>query len=378
VRIVAAALAVLALAACGGSRAGERPELQRQLTPFVAGADAVAPGITAFVAGPKGEWSSAAGYANVATHEPMQPDARLRLESVSKLWTATVVVKLAAEHRLRLDDTVEERAPGLLPFGDRITIRQLLDHTSGLLDNNDVTQNGEAWLRRVHDPRLRARLLAVGRKLGADPAYRYDDALEIRMAGAVGLLSKPGASFHYSNIGYKVLGRIAERVSGTPLGELYRRIIIEPLDLQSAAYDPSGPIEGEHPVGYVVEPHRRFVAASNAGAGALGAEGGIVSDARDEATFLRALVRGKIVPQPYLRQIFTGSTANPMYGLGTGINSTCEGEDAYTHNGGGASWASSVVVSADGSQVAVILLNGRPAEGDADYAAAVFSLLCDA
>jgi D-alanyl-D-alanine carboxypeptidase len=198
------------------------------------------------------------------------------------------------------------------------------------------------------------------------------------MAGAVGLLTQPGTNFHYSNIGYKVLGRIAERVSGTSLDELYRHVIIEPLDLQSAAYDPSGEIDGEHPVGYIVRPQRRFVAASNAGAGALGAEGGIVSDARDEATFLRALVRGKIVPRPYLRQMFTGSDANPSYGLGTGIDSTCDGAKAYTHGGGGASWASNVAVSADGSRVAVILLNGRPTAHDADYAAAVFSLLCDA
>lgn len=378
VRIVAAALAVLALAACGGSRAVERPDFQRQLAQFVTGPDAAAPGITAFVAGPRGEWSSAAGYANVATGERMRPDARLRLESVSKLWTAAVIVKLAAEHRLRLDDTVERHAPRLLPFGDRITIRQLLNHTSGLLDNNDISHNPEQWLRRVHDPQLHAQVLAVARKLTADPTYRYDDGLEIGVAGAVGLLTEPGTNYHYSNIGYKVLGRIAERVSGTSLAELYRRIIIEPLDLQSAAYDPSGPIEGEHPVGYMVNPHRGFVPASNVGAGALGAEGGIVSDAKDEATFLRALVQGEIVPEPYLRQMFEGSSANTAYGLGTGIDATCDGTKAYAHGGGGASWASSVAVSGDGSHVAVILLNGRPTGHDPDYAAAVFSLLCAA
>ena len=352
--------------------------MQREIAQFVTGDDPAAPGVTAFVAGPRGEWSSAAGYANVAAREKMEPDARLRLESVSKLWTATVIVKLAAERRLHLDDTVERRAPGLLAFGDRITIRQLLNHTSGLLDNNDIVQNGDMWIRRVHDPELRAELLAAGRQIEADPTYRYDDSLEIRMASAVGLLSEPGTNFHYSNIGYKVLGRIAERVTGTPLDTLYRRIIIEPLDLKSAAYDPSGAIEGEHPVGYVVRPHRRFVPASNAGAGALGAAGGIVSNAEDEATFLRALVQGKLVPHPFLRQMFTGSAVNPSYGLGTGIDATCNGARAYTHNGGGASWASSVAVSADGEQVAVILLNGRPTSHDADYAAAVFSLLCDA
>lgn len=375
-RFVAAVLLVLALAACGGSAA--RPDLQRTVDALVTGLEPAAPGVTAYAAGPKGAWSYAAGYANLATHERMRPDARLRLESVSKLWTATVIVKLASEGKLRLDDTVERWLPHLLPFGDRITVRRLLNHTSGLLDNNDVFQDPEQWLARVHDPALRARILAVGKAIEKDPTHRYDDLLEIRLAGAVGLLTEPGTNFHYSNIGYKILGRIAERAGGAPLATLYRRIIIDPLHLRSAAYDPSGPIGGKHPLGYIVERSNRFVEASNVGAGALGAEGGIVSDAKDEATFLVALVRGKIVPQPYLRQMFIGSAVEPGYALGTGVVSTCAGPSTYTHNGGGSSWASSVAVSADGSRVAVILLNGRRQVDEPAYAAAVFRLLCAA
>lgn len=375
-RIVAVALVALAAAACGGSAA--RPDLRRTVDALVTGPHPAAPGATAYVAGPKGAWWYAAGYANVATREKLRPDARLRLESVSKLWTATVIVKLASEGKLRLDDTVERRLPGLLPFGDRITIRELLDHTSGLLDNNDISQNPQQWFSRVRDPSLRAQVLKVAAALARNPAQRYDDLLEIRFAGAVGLLTKPGTNYHYSNIGYKVLGRIAERVGGAPLATLYRRIIIDPLHLTSAAYDPSGPITGKHPVGYVVERNNRFVEASNVGAGALGAEGGIVSDAKDEATFLVALVGGKLVPQPYLRQMFIGSAVNPAYALGTGVVATCAGPVTYTHNGGGAAWASSVAVSRDGSRVAVILLNGRRQVDEPGYAAAVLSLLCAA
>src|SRR5690348_16722833 len=102
-RTLACATAVLLLAACGGSAA--RPDLQRQLEALVAGG--YAPGVTAYVDGPHGSWSGAAGFANLATRERMRPDVRLRLQSVSKLWTATVVVALAHEGRLRLDDTVE-------------------------------------------------------------------------------------------------------------------------------------------------------------------------------------------------------------------------------------------------------------------------------
>ena len=68
----------------------------------------------------------------------MKPDARMRLESVSKIWTAAVVLRLAQNGLLRPGDTVERWLPGLLPYGNRITIAQLLTHTSGLIDNNDM------------------------------------------------------------------------------------------------------------------------------------------------------------------------------------------------------------------------------------------------
>ena len=69
----------------------------------------------------------------------MRPGARMRLESVSKLWTATLIMQLVARNRLSLDDTVEHWLPGLLPAGRRITVRELLDHTSGLV--NDATSH---------------------------------------------------------------------------------------------------------------------------------------------------------------------------------------------------------------------------------------------
>ena len=70
----------------------------------------------------------------------------MRLESVSKIWTAVLIHQLAEAGTLRLSDTVERWLPGLLPYGDRITVAQLLVHTSGLIDNNDVAKNPDAYL----------------------------------------------------------------------------------------------------------------------------------------------------------------------------------------------------------------------------------------
>jgi len=88
-----------------------RPDLQRVLDGLVTGKDRIAPGATAYVSGPHGTWVGSAGVANVKTGEPMTPDARLRLMSLSKAWTATVILKLVAEGRMQLDDTVAHWLP---------------------------------------------------------------------------------------------------------------------------------------------------------------------------------------------------------------------------------------------------------------------------
>ena len=100
-RALACVLLLVSLAACGGSgeRQGARPDLQDTLASLVHGASRAAPGATAYVAGPHGTWSGAAGWADVTNQVRMTPDARLRLESVSKLWTATVVLALARRAR---------------------------------------------------------------------------------------------------------------------------------------------------------------------------------------------------------------------------------------------------------------------------------------
>jgi D-alanyl-D-alanine carboxypeptidase len=376
-RVAAAIGVAVLLVGCGSGAANRRPDFQRTLDALVTGQHRLAPGVTAFVSGPHGTWSGSAGWANVTQQVRMRPDARLRLESVSKLWTATVLVKLASEHRLGLDDTVQRWLPGLFPYGSLITVRELLNHTSGLVDNNDFDQRPQFWLAQIHDPALRAELLATAAKIEADRAHVYPTMLLIRAAAAIPLQFDPATSYHYSNIGYETAGVIAERAGRAPLAGLYRRVIIDPLGLSSAAYAPHGPIPGEHPVGYIVTHGGTAIAATRWGAGGLAAEGAIVVNARDEARFLVALVRGKVVPPTMLTQITAGSGPNPSYGLGTVVERTCAGR-TLSHNGGGMAWSSSVAVSADGSRVAVLLLNGHRSDDTGDPRPALMQLFCSA
>jgi D-alanyl-D-alanine carboxypeptidase len=285
-----------------------RTELQRILDGVVAGRGKIAPGATAFVSGPHGTWSGAAGVDDLRTCEPMRVDARMRLESVSKIYTAALVEQLAEQGRLHVGDTVERWLPGLLPYGSRITIRQLLTMTSGLIDNNDFGNASDSvrrtYLARIKNPRLRAKLLAAAAQIKRDPSTTVPATLWVEWAAWQPLLFTPGGGFHYSNIGYEILGLIAERASGTSLPELYRDRIVRPLDLHATAYDPQGPIGGPHAHGYGIEPDGTTLHTTSWHA-AVGAEGGIVSNARETATFLTALMRGRLVPRTRTLAIWT-------------------------------------------------------------------------
>ena len=355
-----------------------RPDLQRVLDGLVAGRGRVAPGVTAYVSGPHGTWAGSAGVADVATRAPMRADARMRLESVSKLWTATVILRLVGEGRMGLDDTVARWLPGLLTYGNRITVRRLLDHTSGMVDSNDIVQVPALYLRRLRDPALRARIAGVARRVQRDPGFAFPSRLWVDFAAALPLEYAPGTTFHYSNIGYDVAGLIAERVGGADLATLVHRRIAGPRGLTSAAYDPRPRIAGPHAHGYRVGAGGRLTDATTWTLG-LGAGGGMVAGAADEARFLQALMGGRILTPAQLAELKRPSSVT-RYGLGTGIDdSGCAGT-VYGHNGGGDGFETNVFVSGDGRRVAVLLLNGRTADdhGDAVAFQAMRRLYCAA
>ncbi len=332
-----------------------RPALQQILDGLVSGPSRLAPGATAYVSGPRGSWVGAAGVADVSTCARMPVDARVRLESVSKIYTATLVLQLAQAGKLRVSDTVERWLPGLFPYGKRITIRELLTMSSGLIDNNDFTNASVkmkgVYLARVKDAKVRAELLAAAARVDENPAAVVPATLWVRWAAWQPLLFTPGGGNHYSNIGYDILGLIAVQVGGKPLPVLYREQIFEPLGLRATAYDPQGPISGPHADGYGIEPNGVQVDTTDWHWG-VGADGGIVSDAKDTATFLSALMSGKLLNRHWV----VAMQADDLW-LG-GMASGCA-DQAYGWSGGGSGFKTDVWVDGSGSRVAVVLLNAR-------------------
>ncbi|WP_067535547.1 serine hydrolase domain-containing protein [Nocardia crassostreae] len=140
-------------------------------------------------------------------------DSRFRIGSVTKTFVATVVLQLVDEGRVGLDDPIDEHLPSVVPGGQRITVRQLLNHTSGLYDY--MKEPGMSTNRWRGDDRL----------LGNHPDQLLDNAFRHEPYFA------PGAGFRYSNTNYIVLGTLVERLTGNAYGDEIARRILRPLGL---------------------------------------------------------------------------------------------------------------------------------------------------
>jgi len=341
--------AIVVLRPFASSGPPKRAELQRVLDRLVTGPNRRAPGATAYVIGPKGTWWGAAGLANVATGEQMQAGERLRIDSNSKIYVVAVALQLVRERKLRLDDTVEQWFPRLLHRnGDLITVRDLMTDSSGLIDDNDVTQPGafSRMLANVGDTELRAELVALAARFDKERVVYASPLPLIELAGWQPLLFTPGTQYHHGNIGWNLAGMIVAKAAGKPLPEVYRERLFEPLGLKDTAYDPQGPIRGSHAHGYAMYANGRTVDRTTDHA-FTGADGAIVTTARDEATFARALWAGKVVDR---------SDLLAFYGGGTG-RAGCPGDASETAGTSGG-FRSFVWSDRNGRWVAVLLVNG--------------------
>ena len=224
------------------------------------------------------------GLASRRPATPLRTDATFRVGSITKTYVATVVLQLVQEGRLSLSDTVSRYLPGLVPHGGAITIRELLDHTSGVPEFDSDP--------RVLAPYLRGNL-----------GYRWSPRQLVRIA--VSHESRtPGAAYAYSNTNYLLLGLIVETVTRHPLGEELRRRIYDPLGLRGTTFQTTTSASPPQMHGYYVlgSPPAADITALSPYPWAAGA---VVSTAADVATFYRALLDGRLLPASLLREMQT-------------------------------------------------------------------------
>ncbi|CAM3387383.1 beta-lactamase family protein [Corallococcus sp. ZKHCc1 1396] len=285
--------------------AGARlPPLNREaLRQAIAGLpDGEVTGALVRVEGVAGRWLGASGVADVQTGAPVRTDALFRIGSMTKTFTATVVLQLAAERRLDLDRPVQEYLPRLLPAGvyAPITVRQLLNHTHGL-PGVPVPQKDPAWFFENRFRRYSPREL-VSLSLPAGPRFA------------------PGTQQQYGNIGYIVAGLLIEQVTGRPYGDAVRDRILRPLRLRDTLVPGNVvTIPGPHSHGYErVEPEGEvcpsgaisyqgqcLVDVTEASQSVPWAAGEMISTTADLDRFLVALFQGRLLPRAQMEELFT-------------------------------------------------------------------------
>lgn len=278
------------------------------------------PGVSAAIVFPDGStWVGAAGDADLATGTPVTPDTSFAIASVSKTFTSALVLALVSDGRLRLDDPVARYLPAL-ELDPHITVRQLLDHTSGLRD---------FFLAPKIDAALQG---DPGRRWEADDALAY-----------VGKpYFKPGRSWHYSNTNYLLLGLLAEHVGRAPLGDQLRDRFLEPLGLDHTWYQPTETPRGELAHAYRMPLARPDPTAIDLSDGsdmapftsvvtAAGGAGGMASSAADLVHWADALYTGDVLPPDLVRAMLGDATTTASLGPGVRYGLGVQLGDLYGH-----------------------------------------------
>jgi D-alanyl-D-alanine carboxypeptidase len=277
-------------------------ELRRLLDQIVA---AGAPGAAALVREDHGVKQAASGVADLRSGRRMRPGLNYRAGSVTKPFVATVVLQLVAEGKLSLSDTVERWLPGILPYGGQVTIRQLLNHTSGVPENS---LEPLVILYTFPDGRSRA---WTPRELVALIADQPPDF-------------PPGTAWSYSNTGYVLAGMIVEAATGRTLGQELTRRIIRPLRLRDTFFPINRPdIPGPNPRGYslpLVDEAGPLLDFTVYNPSLAWGAGNLTSDLDDLQRFLRALLGGRLLPPRLLAEMTTTVPIGvPGFGYGLGL-----------------------------------------------------------
>ncbi|WP_326730311.1 serine hydrolase domain-containing protein [Streptomyces phaeochromogenes] len=314
------------------------------------------PGVAGQAKDKYGTWKGTSGVGNLKTKQPRSAHDRYRVGSITKTFVSTVLLQLEAEGRLSLDDKVEKWLPGVVRGnghdGSRITLRQLLNHTSGIFDYTSDEDFGrtyflkDGFFEHRYDKLSPAQLVKIGM------AHKPD--------------FEPGTSWNYSNTNYVLAGMVIEKATGHAYGDEVRQRVIEPLGLRATK------VPGTNP--HVPRPSSRAygkLAETTTGPtydvtelnpSLASAAGEMISDSGDLNRFYSALLRGKLLPKKQLTEMKTtikvDAIPNAGYGLGLIERKLSCGVVVWGHGGGIHGSNSEAVTTADGRHSLAFNFNG--------------------
>lgn len=253
------------------------------------------------------------GFADVANYTAMQPNSIHKIGSITKQFTAIAVLRLVHEGKLDLDQTVEDVVPGLLAYGNTVTIRHLLTHTSGIPSYTNqptfIENMGKADWSTLD-------------------ILRLTSAMEPEFAA--------GESYNYNNSAYVLLAEVIEQASGMSYARYVETVMAPLAGLTSTVYGTDATVKASGTVGYSPSPNG-YVVAQHIDMSFPGAAGSLLSTVTDLYKWTVAVDAGKLLPKSYVDEAWTSATLNngdeTGYGYGWSL-SDWQGKRIVAHGGG--------------------------------------------
>ncbi len=336
----------------GGSEQVTKADLDAALKKSFKESDA--PGVVAAVQTPDYTWVQAMGVADRASGEPMTPEVHHRIGSVTKTFTATLLLKAADEGLLSLDDTIDQYVKGV-PNGDKITLHQMSDMTSGIASYTESDQWVKEWL--------------------SDPTKVWKPEELARFGIKEPPLFDPGTGWFYSNTNYVLLGLVLQQVTGKPIEQLYEEEIIGPLHLTETSFPgTSSAIPEPYDHGYTLQGKSsgsKPIDSTHWSPSSAWTAGEMISTAEDLLVYGRALGTGKGLLSPQAQKERLDSFVDDVpplnqpplkgdlaYGIGLGKDHGWVG-----HNGEIPGYNTYLFYHPDIDAVVVVLVNSDVSSG---------------
>ncbi|WP_405652669.1 MULTISPECIES: serine hydrolase domain-containing protein [unclassified Streptomyces] len=354
VSVTAGALATPALADAP-AKDGHRATQQAMDAAVAAGV----PGVTGQATDKYGTWKGTSGLGDLRTNTPRGDRDRYRVGSITKTFVATVLLQLEAEGRMSLDDTVDHWLPGVVTGhghdGRKITVRQLLNHTSGIYNYTEDKDFQQTVFGRDGFLKHRYDTWAPGKLVSVAMAHKPDFA--------------PGTSWNYSNTNYVLAGMVVKKVTGHSYADEIRRRIIGPLHLRATSL-PGTTVTVPRPASrayskFPDDPDKKTYDVTELNPTLASSAGEMISDSADLNRFYSALLGGRLLPAAQLAEMketvpVPTEKGEPEVGYGLALmrqKLSC-GKEIWGHSGGIHGSGSDAVTTPDGRHTLSFNFNG--------------------
>ena len=283
------------------------------------------------------------GLADVEFDVPADAQTIFRIGSITKQFTSAAIMRLIEQGKLSLDDPMTKFLPDYPMQGNVVTIRNLLNHTSGIKSMTDL---GEEWEKTMPLDLTHEQMLALVK----DKPFDF----------------KPGDEWRYNNTGYYILGMIIEKITGKSYADYLQEEFFTPLKLDRTSYEVSSEIVRNRARGYSIEKGQQ-VNAAPLGMTQPYAAGSLISTAEELIEWAMALTSGKVVSPESFQMMITPTVLNngksQPYGFGIAIDTEAQPKRIW-HNGGNNGFNSMLLWLPDEQVFIAVISNGEPVSAD--------------